>query len=650
TYFEGNQVGFTDSLIGVEQALPEWLWRLEQLGYEYDLYPMRVQGVHPSGRYIDNTTASLQPSLIAKQWNEKYAYPKIVTATSVDFYEDFRRAYKDQLPVVTGDLSDWWNDGVASSARETSLNRQARTMLPQAETLATLLGLEYPRLTTAYENLVLYHEHTWGSDNALPTNPVQQVIWREKARFAEDAFSTAQQVLQDSVAFLANKVCQNPGEIVVYNGNSQPMSGPVQVLAPKTNVHQVVDLDTHELHRIQWVTDDMFLFVAKEVPPLGYRRYALSDQKHSKEQEFQPVTASQRDGQSVLENDFFRLEVNNVGRVLSFYDKSLKKEWCDEGSSHGLGEYVYVLNQEQPIKTTSVTIEECGPLFATIAVYGQGIHHEEVVRRYSLWADLRQLDVSVELQKAETLNTEAAFVAFPLSIEDGKAAWQIPGAAVRYMQDQLPGSSLDYQSMQYWADISSDKMGLTLASKDAPLVWFNGYNLRQSSIRPLSAGAMTPVSSMYSFVMNNYWHVNYKRSQGGSLLFRYALRPHGGPLDSGEAHTFGSAFENPLQYAWSTKHGAGTPADSLLAFESAGEIVVVTCKLAQDGAGIVLRLVEVSGHGGVCRLGLGKLLPLRAWETSILEQPIDELSLVGHDLFLELLPFEVKTIYIELSR
>ncbi len=36
-----------------------------------------------------------------------------------------------------------------------------------------------------------------------------------------------------------------------------------------------------------------------------------------------------------------------------------------------------------------------------------------------------------------------------------------------------------------------------------------------------------PGSNWFSYVMNNYWHTNYKSDQQGLSGYNYALRPHG---------------------------------------------------------------------------------------------------------------------------
>ena len=52
-----------------------------------------------------------------KQWNETYAYPKLVIATTDEMFRDFEQRYGDQLPTAQGDFTPYWEDGAASGAR-----------------------------------------------------------------------------------------------------------------------------------------------------------------------------------------------------------------------------------------------------------------------------------------------------------------------------------------------------------------------------------------------------------------------------------------------------------------------------------------------------------------------------------------------------
>jgi alpha-mannosidase len=54
-----------------------------------------------------------------------------------------------------------------------------------------------------------------------------------------------------------------------------------------------------------------------------------------------------------------------------------------------------------------------------------------------------------------------------------------------------------------------------------------------------------PSSSIFSYVMNNYWHTNYKADQEGPVAFSYQLVPHG-QFDALEAVRCGLASRTPL--------------------------------------------------------------------------------------------------------
>jgi hypothetical protein len=51
--------------------------------------------------------------------------------------------------------------------------------------------------------------------------------------------------------------------------------------------------------------------------------------------------------------------------------------------------------------------------------------------------------------------------------------------------------------------------------------------------------------SIYSYVMNNYWHTNYKAGQEGPVTFAYCIRPHAA-FNATEAAEFGTEIRQPL--------------------------------------------------------------------------------------------------------
>ena len=119
----------------------------------------------------DNRPMDTQVYDNIKALNDKgYVYPRIINANYNRFFEDVAARWGDKIPSFKGTIEDWWNFGAASTAYETGINRMNHDKLAAAETLATMAGIAIPErrhpseaLAAAYENLLLYDEHTWGS-------------------------------------------------------------------------------------------------------------------------------------------------------------------------------------------------------------------------------------------------------------------------------------------------------------------------------------------------------------------------------------------------------------------------------------------------------------------------------------------------------
>ncbi len=91
--------------------------------------------------------------------------------------------------------------------------------------------------------------------------------------------------------------------------------------------------------------------------------------------------------------------------------------------------------------------------------------------------------------------------------------------------------------------MSNDSLGVTVATPDAPLVEIGGINAESPWMRSLPRS-----QTFYSYVMNNYWHTNYKADQEGPVTFRYALRAHRA-FSADAAARFGAEAREPLLVA-----------------------------------------------------------------------------------------------------
>ena len=163
-YLFGRSIAKLGDWRFVDRALPSILSRLAGADdYQFDFlwcqstHPMRVDNGPPDRRMAD----------FVQRWNDEGRTPRIAFSTPTELA---RPAWgRGDLPTRRGDWTDWWSDGVGSSAYETGVNRSTHELLLAAEAIGAWLtaegrsGWDAVRVAAAYEQATLYDEHTWGA-------------------------------------------------------------------------------------------------------------------------------------------------------------------------------------------------------------------------------------------------------------------------------------------------------------------------------------------------------------------------------------------------------------------------------------------------------------------------------------------------------
>jgi alpha-mannosidase len=108
-----------------------------------------------------------------------------------------------------------------------------------------------------------------------------------------------------------------------------------------------------------------------------------------------------------------------------------------------------------------------------------------------------------------------------------------------------------------------------------------------------------PSSQIYSWVMNNHWHTNYRADQEGPTWFRFALQPHAA-YDPLTATRFGVESTEPLIVA--PAQGPAPMSARLRLTGSPGRsatdagVVATAFKPSDDGRALILRLFNPTGR------------------------------------------------------
>ena len=102
----------------------------------------------------------------------------------------FEDRYGEQIPEVRGDFTPYWEDGAASSARETAMTRNGRRndWCKPRRCGPCWLRHKYPadEFYAAWRDVLLYNEHTWGAHCSIsqPDSPFTLSQWKIKQAFA----------------------------------------------------------------------------------------------------------------------------------------------------------------------------------------------------------------------------------------------------------------------------------------------------------------------------------------------------------------------------------------------------------------------------------------------------------------------------------
>ena len=511
------------------------LRKLDDSGYPYEIVqlPYTIGG--------DNGPPDPKLSDFVRKWNETYESPRLLIATHAEMFAEFERRYGSSLPTYTGDFTPYWEDGAASSAYETMLNRQASDRLIQA---GVVWAMRDPRsyaaeeFAQAWRNVMLYDEHTWGAHNSVsePDLPFVKGQWEIKRRFAADADSMSRSLLARAMG--VRGLPRPDSMFTVINTQSWSRSDLILLPAERSAAGDlVVDLLGNAVPS-QRLTSGELAVVVKDIPALSAKRFRIRKGKASD-------PAGVRVQANMLENRTLRLSLNPAsGALESMMLRRNGINLIDQSKGRGANEYLYVPGKDpadaKRLQNVRIRTGEQGGLISSLIVEADAPGCKSYSYEVRLIADLERVDLFNRIDKKAVRTKEAIHVGFPFDVPAGELRYDVAWGIVQPEYLQIPGSCKNFFSVQSWVDVSNDERGITWSTPDAPLIEIGAITAEKPWMTEIA-----PARNFYSYLMNNYWHTNYKADQEGSGTYRFSLRPHA-KFDPAAATKFGIEQRQPL--------------------------------------------------------------------------------------------------------
>ncbi len=596
------------------------LSELEKNKYPYDFFVM-------SWSLWDNNPVDGDVPFAVNEWNKKYAYPKIVISGGHQIMKTLEEKYGDRLPVVRGDYTEYWTDGLGTAARLTAVNRRNKERITQAETVWSMLsgGAAAPRadFDEGWRYILLGSEHTWDFEN--PWEPYfEEAIWKVKQSYFHEAEARSVTLLDEALGQITDKSNgalgprEGPsgGGVAVLNTQTWSHGGPVVLSASESQKgNKVVDAAGNAVPS-QRLSSGELVFLAEEVPALASRHYRVT------EGDALDAGRCKIDGYT-LDNGMVTVKIDGkTGNITALQRNGEAYNYIDAAVDGGANSCCWLpANENNPVadEVEKIEVTEQGGLVAELKVTSRMKGCRSVTRSVRLVAGCPWVEITNVVDKLPLLDKDGIHFGFGFNVPQGVTKVDIPWGVMEVEKDQWVQANRNWLTLQRWADVSNSTHGVTWCSLDAPLF---EYGDRYANISLGWGGQgpweteLKPSSTLYSWVMNNHWHTNFPLTQDGPVTFRYRMYPHGA-YNAVEANRFGLEQAQPLVHVMSAADPAVKP---LIALDNAAVYATVVKSTGRDNE-LIVRLRSLSDKEETVTLGYPARTPASVSLCEVEEKP-----------------------------
>ena len=394
------------------------------------------------------------------------------------------------------------------------------------------------------------------------------------------------------------------------------------------------------------------LFIAADVPALGYKTYCLAPGKST----LQPrVNDASPD---TIENNFYRIKLA-PGGIASIFDKQQNRELLKTDKFLG-GEVFTMLSVAENNRAEGTDAGEFGSVLLpvmdasfdrvsihkpawkvlengtlrTVYQLEQPMSDTTVRQRVVIWHSIKRIDCEVDLNDFNGTLWREYHMALPLAAEKPTIAYEVPMGVVEIGKDELPTTggyaygNLNYtdqcrdihpRMMQNFVDASDSRGGLTMSSSVSVFDWVD------PTTNPVTYPVIQPVllATRKSCNGTGVWY-----PQAGTHNYRFSLTTHEGGWRNGRKD--GIAANHPLHtvVGAAVAATAGLPTEQSFASVTADNLIISTLKKCEDDNSVIARIYEVDGRNSDATVKLIK--PVQSAKgTNLIEEEGKSLTVTG---------------------
>lgn len=563
--------------------------------------------------------------------------PKVKMGKALDYFKRVKENVKDNkyLPKWTGELYLENHRGTYTSmAKNKKFNRKCELLYQDVELLSTL-AMEYGRdynaqeINNNWKKILLNQFH-----DILPGTSIKEV-YEVTTKEYEEVCKNGEKLLSEGFStVLKNIKCENDS-LVVYNTLSYDRDDIVEFDLP-VGIDTPLIIDENNLeYDCQLIEDNKAIFYAKGIPSKGYRVYHIKNVKNINQKSEVIIK------DDMIENKFFKLDFNEDGNIISFYDKVSERQvikdklpfnqliaFEDKPSDFDNWNIdIYYEEKSWNINDIEkIEVVEQGPIRGCIKIYRRFLK-STIVQTVYVYRDKPTIDFETYINWVqEQILLKAAF---PVDVNTDRATYEIQfGNVERPTHSNTNWDKARFEVCgQKWADLSEEDFGVSLLN-DCKY----GHDIRDGIMR---------LTLLKSGIVPN------PDTDKGEHSFTYSIYPHKGNWKQAQTHQMAYNLNCPL-YSFNLNKQEGKLGDRWsFANIDVDNVVIDTIKKAEDSDEIILRLYEFKNKRTKVKLTMHKDLA-KVIQTNLMEKEIELIDFKNNCFEFVIKPYEIKTFKIKL--
>lgn len=555
--------------------------------------------------------------------------PNLKTAKAGEYFRDLQETVKNTDKYVhtwDGELYLEYHRGTyTSQGHNKRMNRKMELLYRKAEWMTVMEALEQggvekarqEELTKGWKHILTDQFH-----DIIPGSSIHEV-YEDSRKDYEYIESVAREVEN---GFYENVLENTENTYTVFNASGWTMSDVVAIPNTKTGIYKDAEGNVLEAQR----AEDVTYVEVKDVPAMGYK--VITFEAAEEKETTAHFTITGRD----IETPYYAISMNQYGQITRLFDKTFNREVLPKGERAN----VLQMFEDKPIDNdawdidifyqqkmreitdlVSFEVVECGALQMVIRMEWKYMN-STISQDMVLYSNDRRIDFRTNVDYHEKQQLLKA--AFPVDIRTTYGTYDVQYGNVRRPNhwntswDQARFESVAHR----WADLSERNYGVSILN-DCKY----GHDIKDNVLRiSLLKGAIHPDHS----------------ADQGEHVFTYALLPHGGDFVEGDVVKEAFALNEPMQ---AVAGQVKLSYNSFLSFDN-DQVEVDAVKKSEDGKYVVIRFHEFAGAKQNVTMNLG--FGFKTWaEGDLRERVIGEVNGADTAIAMELTPYEIKTILVE---